>query len=130
MSDEKHTIMKLNTNNLNPLKKTLFFLNNKHKIEIIYYLSLKKMRFGEIKESIADISQQLLTKQLKEMEKNNLIDRKKYEGFPRRVEYSLTPFGNSIKPLVNLMIKWEKKNIRKINYLLKKQSLKSIFDYY
>lgn len=130
MLDEKHTIMKPNINNLNPLKKILFFLSNKHKIEIIYYLSLKKMRFGEIKESIADISQQLLTKQLKEMEKNNLIDRKKYEGFPRRVEYSLTPFGNSIKPLVNLMIKWEKKNIRKINYLLKKQSLKSIFDYY
>ena len=117
-------------NNLKDFKKILFFLDHKYKIEIIYYLSIKKMRFGEIKENIEEITQQLLSKQLREMEKNNLLVRKKYEGFPRRVEYSLTTFGDSMKPLIQVMLKWEKDNSRKINYLLKKKTLDSIFDYY
>ena len=117
-------------NNLKDFKKILFFLDHKYKIEIIYYLSIKKMRFGEIKENIEEITQQLLSKQLREMEKNNLLVRKKYEGFPRRVEYSLTTFGDSMKPLIQVMLKWEKDNSKKINYLLKKKNLDSIFDYY
>ena len=113
-----------------PLKKSLLFLNNRYKFEIIYYLSLKKMRFGEIKDSLESITQQLLTKQLKEMEKDNLIIRKKYDVFPKKVEYSLTVFGNSLKPLINLMRKWEVSNIKKINSVMKKKLIDSIFDYY
>ena len=111
-------------------KKILSLLNNKYKFEIIYYLSFQKMRFGEIKENLGVITQQLLTKQLKQMEGNNLIIRKKYDGFPRKVEYSLTTLGCSLKPLVEVMLKWEKNNSKKINYLLKKKFLDSIYDYY
>ena len=113
-----------------PLKKTLIFLDNKYKIEIIYYLGLKTMRFGEIKKNMQEITQQLLTKQLKEMDKSNLIKRKQFKGFPRRVEYSLTNFGISVQPIIQLMLSWEKDNSRKINYILKKQPLNSIYDYY
>lgn len=118
------------TINSKPLKKILSLLNNKYKFEIIYYLSFQKMRFGEIKENLGVITQQLLTKQLKQMEGNNLIIRKKYDGFPRKVEYSLTTLGCSLKPLVEVMLKWEKNNSKKINYLLKKKFLDSIYDYY
>jgi len=118
------------TMNSKPLKKILSLLNNKYKFEIIYYLSFQKMRFGEIKENLGVITQQLLTKQLKQMEGNNLIIRKKYDGFPRKVEYSLTTLGCSLKPLVEVMLKWEKNNSKKINYLLKKKILDSIYDYY
>lgn len=113
-----------------PLKKILKLLDNKYKYEIIYNLTLNKMRFGEIKENIATITQQLLTKQLKQLEKNNLIARKKYNGFPRKVEYSLTSFGRSLKPLINIMKKWEEKNIKLINKQLKKKKLYSLYDYY
>tara|TARA_B110000438_G_scaffold282370_1_gene309371 strand:- start:834 stop:1202 length:369 start_codon:yes stop_codon:yes gene_type:complete len=113
-----------------PLKKILFFLDNKYKFEIIYYLSVKKMRFGEIRECLETITQQLLTKQLKDMEKNNLILRKEYNQFPKKVEYSLTTLGKSLEPFVNLMQKWEKDNSKKINNLLKKNLLDSIYDYY
>jgi|TARA_B100000809_G_scaffold264488_1_gene320467 DNA-binding HxlR family transcriptional regulator len=113
-----------------PLKKILKLLDNKYKYEIIYNLTLNKMRFGEIKENIATITQQLLTKQLKQLEKNNLIARKKYNGFPRKVEYSLTSFGQSLKPLINIMKKWEEKNIKLINKQLKKKKLYSLYDYY
>ena len=113
-----------------PLKKMLKLLDNKYKYEIIYNLTLNKMRFGEIKENIATITQQLLTKQLKQLEKNNLIARKKYNGFPRKVEYYLTSFGQSLKPLINIMKKWEEKNIKLINKQLKKKKLYSLYDYY
>jgi len=118
------------TINSKPLKKILNLLNNKYKFEIIYYLSFQKMRFGDIKESLGVITQQLLTKQLRQMEGNNLIIRKKYNGFPRKVEYSLTTLGRSLKPLVEVMLKWEKNNSKKINFLLKKKLLDSIYDYY
>ena len=113
-----------------PLKKILSLLNNKYKFEIIYYLGFKKMRFGDIKKNLGTITQQLLTKQLKQMEDNNLIIRKKYDGFPRKVEYSLTTLGRSLKPLINVMLKWEKNNSRKINYLFNQSFLDSIYDYY
>jgi len=113
-----------------PLKKILYFLDNKYKFEIIYYLSIKKMRFGELKEYLENITQQLLTKQLKEMEKNNLINRKEYSQFPKKVEYSLTSFGVSLKPVIDSMKKWEKNNVKKINTLLKKKLFDSIYDYY
>ena len=118
------------TINSKPLKKILNLLNNKYKFEIIYYLGFKKMRFGDIKKNLGTITQQLLTKQLKQMEDNNLIIRKKYDGFPRKVEYSLTTLGRSLKPLINVMLKWEKNNSRKINYLFNQSFLDSIYDYY
>ena len=62
-------------------------LNSKYKIEIIFNLRTQKMHFSQIKNNIETITQQLLSKQLKEMEQDNLIIRKQFEGFPRKVEY-------------------------------------------
>ena len=112
------------------LKRGLVLFNNKYKFEIIYYLSVKKMRFGEIKINVGTISQQLLTKLLKEMEKDQLILREKFKGFPRRVDYSLTEFGKSTKIIVNTISKWEKKNLKNINKIMKKKILDSVYDYY
>ena len=112
------------------LKKSLTLLNNKYKFEIIYYLSSKKLRFGELKENIDTITQQLLTKLLKEMEKDQIINRKVFTGFPRRVDYSLTDLGKSIKPIINSMFKWEVKNSKAINKIIKRNIVDSIYDYY
>ena len=122
--------MKKNISLEKPLKKTLSLINNKHKIEILYNLNMKTMRFGEIKTNIDTITQQLLTKQLKQLEKDNIIIRKKYNGFPRKVEYSLSTFGKSLKPILNVIKKWEEKNIKIINNQLKKRNMDSLFDYY
>jgi len=112
------------------LKKSLTLLNNKYKFEIIYYLRSKKLRFGELKKNIDTITQQLLTKLLKEMEKDQIIYRKDFAGFPRRVEYSLTNLGKSIKLIINSILKWETKNHKAINKIIKKNDLDSIYDYY
>ena len=117
-------------NNERTLKMALLLLNHKDKLEILYYLNTKKMRFGEIKNNLNTITQQLLTKHLKQMIKDNLISRKQFSGFPRKVEYSLTPLGRSLKPLINQIVRWEKSNFKIINKIIKKNKYDSLFDYY
>jgi len=63
-------------------------------------------RFGELKKSIGSVSQKVLTAQLRDMEKSGLISRKVYAEVPPRVEYSLTPLGQSLKPILDRMVKW------------------------
>jgi DNA-binding HxlR family transcriptional regulator len=122
--------MNKKTNYIKPLQRALKLLDNKFKFEIIYNLSLNKMRFGELKNNIESITQQLLSKHLKQLERDNLILRKQYHGFPRKVEYSLTNFGNTLLPFLYELKKWEEKNIRSINKQIKKKKINSLYDYY
>ena len=64
------------------------------------------MRYTELKNSIPDISQKMLTCTLKQLEKDHLLKRKAYAEIPPRVEYSLTDLGKSLMPIVESMIEW------------------------
>ena len=116
--------------NFYPLKNTLNLLDNKFKFEIIFYLIQNKMRFGEIKSSLFNINQQLLVKLLKQLEKDKLIKKKEFKGFPKKVEYSITIFGLLFKPLVDNMYKWEEKNKKILLKNIKKKNSDSLYDYY
>lgn len=113
-----------------PFKTMLNFLDNKFKFEIIYYLLHNKMRFGELKNSLLDINQQLLTKLLKQLEKDKIIKKKQFKGFPRKVEYSITPFGLIFKPMLENAVKWEDKNFTSLSKNIKKRKNNSLYDYY
>ena len=63
-------------------------------------------RFGELKKSIGTVSQKVLTAQLRDMERNGLVNRKVYPKVPPRVEYSLTELGRSLKPILDAMWDW------------------------
>ena len=63
-------------------------------------------RFGELKKSIGNVSQKVLTAQLRDMERNGLVNRKVYPEVPPRVEYSLTELGRSLKPILDAMWDW------------------------
>ena len=115
---------------LYPLKNILNLLNNKFKFEIIFYLTQNKMRFGEIKSSLFNINQQLLVKLLKQLEKDKLIKKKEFKGFPKKVEYSITLFGLLFKSLVDNMQKWEEKNQKILVKNTNKKNVKSLYDYY
>ena len=112
------------------LKKALHLLDNKFKYEIIYFLLEKNMHFGELKENLVTVTQQLLTKLLKQLANHNFISRKQYSGFPRKVEYKLTTFGRSLKPVINSLLKWEEQNNIKINNQIKKKKFDSLYDYF
>ena len=112
------------------LIRTLDLLDNKFKFLIIYFLLQRPMRFGEIKENLNSITQQLLTKLLRLLERDNLLIRKRYNGFPRKVEYRLTSFGKSLKPIVSSLLKWEQKHHIKINKEIKKKKINTLYDYF
>ena len=85
---------------------TLLLISNKWKVLIIRDLLDGTKRFSELKKSINNISQKVLTSNLREMEENNLLIRKVYPEVPPRVEYTLTDIGYSLKTLLDDMDKW------------------------
>ena len=89
-----------------PVELTLLLISNKWKILIIRDLLEGIKRFSELKKSITNISQKVLTSNLREMEENELLTRKVYPEVPPRVEYTLTDIGYSLKPLLDDMDKW------------------------
>ena len=88
-----------------PVELTLLLISNKWKILIIRDLLEGTKRFSELKKSINNISQKVLTSNLREMEENELLTRKVYPEVPPRVEYTLTDIGYSLKPLLDDMDK-------------------------
>ena len=92
-----------------PVETTLFLLSDKWIILILRDLqSFGTMRFGQLKNSIGNISQKVLTANLRSMEANGLITRKVYAEVPPKVEYSLTDLGLSLKPVLDSMCEWGK----------------------
>ena len=89
-----------------PVSITLNILNGKWKLLIIKELLTGKKRFSELKKSIPEVTQKMLTKQLRELEYYGLIERKIYPEIPQKVEYSLTPLGESLKPVLDVLHQW------------------------
>lgn len=89
-----------------PVVNTLERIGGKWKVVILYTLSFGTRRFGEISARIPGISRKVLTQQLKELEADGFINRKKYNEIPPRVEYSLTQLGDSLAPVLKAMEVW------------------------
>lgn len=89
-----------------PVETTLTMISDKWKVLILRDLLTGTKRFGELKKSLTGVSQKVLTFQLREMEENGLVERKAYPEVPPRVEYSLTPLGRSLKPIMDAMRAW------------------------
>ena len=66
-------------------------------------------RFGQLRASVSGISQKVLTQNLRDMESDGLLLRKVYAEVPPRVEYSLTPTGHSLTPVIDMMAQWGEK---------------------
>ena len=89
-----------------PVETTLMLIGNKWKVLILRDLLTGKKRFGELKRSVGNVSQKVLTAQLRAMEESGLLTRKVYAEVPPRVEYSLTELGQSLKPILDVMKNW------------------------
>ena len=98
-----------------PVSNALKILGGKWKINIIFHLSQKTTRFGELRRLLGNITQQMLSKQLREMERDKLIIRKVYDIVPPKVEYSLTELGKSSLPILNSLHHWGKSKKRTID---------------
>ena len=89
-----------------PVETTLTLIGDKWKVLILRDLLTGAKRFGELKKSVGSVSQKVLTAQLREMEEDGLVSREVYAEVPPRVEYSLTPLGRSLKPILDAMWTW------------------------
>jgi DNA-binding HxlR family transcriptional regulator len=89
-----------------PVETTIALLGSKWKLLILRELFKGTRRFGELSRGVPGISQKMLTQQLRQMEEDNLVNRKVYPEVPPRVEYSLTQTGESLKPILDAMHKW------------------------
>lgn len=78
-------------------------LSGKRKILILWYLSYTNLRFSELKKKLHDVTQKMLTQQLRSLEEDNLIFRQVYAVVPPKVEYGLTDLGKKIIPILQMM---------------------------
>ncbi len=86
-----------------PMVMVQDLLSGKRKILILWYLSYQTLRFNEIKKKLPDVTQKMLTQQLRKLEEDGLVLRTVYPVVPPRVEYSLTDIGKRIIPILELM---------------------------
>ena len=105
--DGKEYVVKMNGRVYHcALDITMDYIGGKWKSVVLWYLRNRKMRFGELRKQIPDITEKMLSLQLKALEESGLVKREVFPEVPLRVEYSLTDFGKTIVPVVEAIAKW------------------------
>ena len=91
-----------------PVTRTLSVMGGRWKPVLLHYLMEKPRRAGELARLIPQASAKMLTQQLRELENDNIVHREVYHQIPPRVEYSLTDFGESLRPVMDALCAWGK----------------------
>lgn len=89
-----------------PAATTVQLIGNKWRLLIIRNLLVRPWRFNELQKSLDGISQKVLTDNLRSLETDGIITRTVYAEVPPRVEYALSPLGESMRPILNSMQAW------------------------
>lgn len=89
-----------------PVATTVQLIGSKWKLLIIRNLRFRPWRFNELRKDLEGISQKVLTDSLREMEADGIITRTVYPEVPPRVEYALSPLGETIGPILDAMAQW------------------------
>lgn len=89
-----------------PVATTVGLIGNKWKLLILRDLLTATKRFGQLRSSLPEISQKVLTQNLRSLEEDGIIVRQVYAEVPPRVEYSLSELGDSLRPIINTMAEW------------------------
>ncbi len=97
------------------LNDTMNVLNGKWKLPLIGYLLFGPGRFSDLERDIPNITPRMLSKELKELEINGIVERKVYDTRPLKVEYTLTSTGYKLREVLDAMIDWglEHRDIQK-----------------
>jgi len=89
-----------------PVTATMDIIGGKWKVLIIHLVNHDINRFGKLSMMLKDVSRQMLTTQLRDLEKDGILERIVYAEIPPRVEYFLTPKGKALIPVLNALHDW------------------------
>jgi DNA-binding HxlR family transcriptional regulator len=95
-----------------PMHNVMRVLGGRWKIALLYFIHQEHNRFSLLKKKVPFITTKMLSQQLKELEKDELVIRKIYAEMPPRVEYSLTKKGKSLLPVLEALYNWGEKHIK------------------
>jgi len=99
---------------IRPVRDALDVLNGRWKLPILVSLSIAPKRFKQISKEVNGITDKVLSKELKDLEINQLIKRDVYDTFPPTVEYSITPHGATLEKVVTELGQWGEFHRKKI----------------
>ncbi|WP_170328235.1 winged helix-turn-helix transcriptional regulator [Ruegeria arenilitoris] len=88
------------------VEETIEIIGGKWKCQILHTLQDGTKRFGDLRREIPDVTQRILTRKLRELEDHGVVHRKVYAEVPPRTEYSLTPLGQSLGPVLDALENW------------------------
>ena len=94
-----------------PTQQVLDLICNKWTVIVIYCLAYQTRRYKQLERKIEGISQKVLTQTLRKLEKNGLVQREVYPVVPPKVEYSLTPLGETLVEPLSLLAQWSEEHI-------------------
>lgn len=89
-----------------PVETTLQIIGGRWKVLVLHHLLTGTKRFSELTRALRGVSAKTLSKQLRELEADGVISRRVYPVIPPKVEYSLTPAGRKLKPVLLAMHRW------------------------
>src|SRR3990172_2283381 len=104
---------------------TMNYIGGKWKTVVLWYLRKDKKRFGELKKLIPNITEKMLSLQLKDLESDGIVRRKIYPEVPPKVEYYLTDFGKTLIPMLEEIAKWGRGLAESMGKIVDQKSIKS-----
>jgi DNA-binding HxlR family transcriptional regulator len=98
-----------------PVEATLDVIGGKWKGVILFHLTHDGThRFAELRRKIPGVSERMLTQQLRELEDDGIVHREVYPEVPPKVEYSLTDYGKTLRPITEVMCEWGQRHIKRL----------------
>jgi DNA-binding HxlR family transcriptional regulator len=105
-----------------PVEACLAVVGGKWKGVILFHLLGGTKRFNELMRLMPDVTQRMLTRQLRELEADRIVTRKVYPEVPPKVEYSLTEFGRTLEPILKSLQKWGSNYIDQLTKIRRQQA--------
>lgn len=98
-----------------PMEFAMTQISGKWKLVILWHIYHNEIiRYGKLKRSVSNITDKMLSNQLKELVSDNIIHKEVYQEIPPKVEYSLTEYGKSLIPVMEMLFKWGQEHLDKI----------------